>query len=190
MISATSPMFTVFFARWFIKEPILKVNLINFVIVFIGIILIVKPPFIFGWTDMYTSNPQAKWAVLGTVLSCVFLQSNVLVVLRQLKSVHWSLPIATLGTIGFFITLIPVIVLGSLCLPDNLIDRFYTVLTGFTEFGGQISMVLVAKYENAATGSLLSMAFHIIVTFLGQFIFLQVCMKLFKHLYDIWTSHI
>ena len=85
MISATSPMFTVFFAKWFLKEPILKIDLINIIIVFTGIILIVKPPFIFGWTELYTNDPQAKWAVLGTIVSCVFLQSNVLVVLRQLK---------------------------------------------------------------------------------------------------------
>ena len=102
-------MFTVFFARWFLKEPILKTDLINIGLVFGGIILIVKPPFIFGWTDMYTSDPHAKacmksyflspyfcenvfdctlslqWAVLGTILSCVFVQSNVLVVLRFLK---------------------------------------------------------------------------------------------------------
>ena len=36
MISATSPMFTVFFARLFIKEPIFKVDLLNFVLVFAG----------------------------------------------------------------------------------------------------------------------------------------------------------
>ena len=60
MISATSPMFTVFFARWFLKEPILKTDLINIGLVFGGIVLIVKPPFIFGWTDLYTSDPHAK----------------------------------------------------------------------------------------------------------------------------------
>ena len=85
MISASSPIFTVIYARWFIKEPILKADLLNFVVVFVGIILIVKPPFIFGWTELYTSDPQAKWAILGTILSCIFVQSNVFVVLRQLK---------------------------------------------------------------------------------------------------------
>ena len=107
MISATSPMFTVFFARWFLKEPILKTDLINIGLVFGGIVLIVKPPFIFGWTDLYTSDPHAKvtylfifakisvihfslqWAVLGTILSCVFIQSNVLVVLRFLKGNYY-----------------------------------------------------------------------------------------------------
>ena len=105
MISATSPMFTVFFARLFIKEPIFKVDLLNFVLVFagksvflyltatptmiffifVGIIMICKPPFIFGWTDLYTTDPQAKWAVLALILSSIFIQSNIFVIMRRLK---------------------------------------------------------------------------------------------------------
>ena len=98
-------MFTVFFARLFIKEPIFKVDLLNFVLVFagksvflyltatstmiffifVGIIMICKPPFIFGWTDLYTTDPQAKWAVLALILSSIFIQSNIFVIMRRLK---------------------------------------------------------------------------------------------------------
>ena len=35
-------------------------------------------------------------------------------------------------------------------------------------------MSLIAKFENAATGALLMMAFDIVVTFLAQFLFFQV----------------
>ena len=51
----------------------------------LGILLIVKPPFIFGWTELYTDDPQAKWAVMALILSSIFLQSNIFVLLRQLK---------------------------------------------------------------------------------------------------------
>ena len=87
MISATSPAFTVFFARWLIKEPILKVDLINFIFVFFGLFLIVKPPFIFGMDGMYSNDPEAKWAVLGLILTATLLQSNVFVLLRVLKGI-------------------------------------------------------------------------------------------------------
>ena len=87
MISATSPAFTVFFARWLIKEPILKVDLINFIFVFFGLFLIVKPPFIFGMDGMYSNDPDTKWAVLGLILTATLLQSNVFVLLRVLKGI-------------------------------------------------------------------------------------------------------
>ena len=51
----------------------------------LGILLIVKTPFIFGWTELYTDDPQAKWAVMALILSSIFLQSNIFVLLRQLK---------------------------------------------------------------------------------------------------------
>ena len=47
--------------------------------------MICKPPFIFGWTDLYTTDPQAKWAVLALILSSIFIQSNIFVIMRRLK---------------------------------------------------------------------------------------------------------
>ena len=63
MISATAPIFTVFYARIFIKESIVVADLINVIIVFIGIIMVVKPPFLFGSTEMYKEDPEAIYAV-------------------------------------------------------------------------------------------------------------------------------
>ena len=45
MISATSPMFTTIQARIFLKEKIAAADIINLILVFAGIIFIVKPPF-------------------------------------------------------------------------------------------------------------------------------------------------
>ena len=89
MITSTSTIFTVLWARLLIKEPILKVDLLNFVLVFLGIIFIAKPPFIFGTNANMDSddNPQAKWAILALVFSSAFLTSNVFVLLRMLKGI-------------------------------------------------------------------------------------------------------
>ena len=59
---ATAPIFTVISARIFIKEPICKLDLFNIVLVIAGIILVVKPPFIFGNSDVYE-------AVCGLIFS-------------------------------------------------------------------------------------------------------------------------
>ena len=85
MISATSPMFTVLFARIFIKEPVLPIDIINILVVLAGIVLIVKPDFIFGNSEMYLQDPEAVYAVVILILSSMFLQANVYVTLRMLK---------------------------------------------------------------------------------------------------------
>ena len=40
-------------ARIFLKEPIIVLDLLNISMVLIGIVLIVKPPFIFGDLEVY-----------------------------------------------------------------------------------------------------------------------------------------
>ena len=85
MISATAPISAVFFARIFIKESIVMADLINIVIVFIGIIMIVKPPFLFGVTAMYNEDPEAIYAVVLMICNSIFNQANLYVLMRILK---------------------------------------------------------------------------------------------------------
>ena len=85
MISATAPIFTVFYAKIFINESIVMADLINVVIVFIGIIMIVKPPFLFGSTAMYNEDPEAIYAVVLMICNSILNQANIYVLLRILK---------------------------------------------------------------------------------------------------------
>ena len=78
MVAATSPLFTVFFARIILKEPIYRVDILNVMIVFGGIILIAKPPFLFGNTvTSYFDNADTTIAIVVLFLSSVFLQSGI-----------------------------------------------------------------------------------------------------------------
>ena len=89
MITATSPLFTVFFGRLFIKEAILPIDIFNVVLVFIGMMCIVKPPFLFGSVDeLYSNDPEAIYAVIVLTLGSIFLQPIVYVILRILKGIH------------------------------------------------------------------------------------------------------
>ena len=59
MISATAPMFTTIYARIFLKEAIAVADILNLVLVFVGIVFIVKPPFLFGHSQIYQEDPEA-----------------------------------------------------------------------------------------------------------------------------------
>ena len=87
MISATSPMFTTIQARFFLKEKIATADTINLILVFVGIIFIVKPPFIFGYSKMYDEDPEALTAIIVLVLGSIFLQATVYTILRLLKGI-------------------------------------------------------------------------------------------------------
>ena len=85
MITATSPLYTVFFARLFIKEPIFKVDILNVFFVGIGIILIAKPPFIFGKSILYFQDMEATYALAALIASAILLGPNIFITLRLVK---------------------------------------------------------------------------------------------------------
>ena len=85
LITAASPIFTVFFARLFIKEPVLIIDLINVAFIVFGMVLIVKPGFIFGYTNMFEYDSEAVYALIAVISSSLLLQPNVYIILRLLK---------------------------------------------------------------------------------------------------------
>ena len=87
MISATSPMFTTIQARFFLKEKIAAADIINLILVFAGIIFIVKPPFIFGQSEIYQEDPEALYAIIALLFGNVFLWAPTFIILRKLKGI-------------------------------------------------------------------------------------------------------
>ena len=78
-------MFTTIYARFFLKEPIVPSDILNLFLVFAGIIFIVKPPFIFGYSKMYNEDPEALYAIIALLFGNVFLWAPTFIILRKLK---------------------------------------------------------------------------------------------------------
>ena len=85
MISATAPMFTALYARIFLKEKIAIADILNLIFVFVGIVFIVKPPFIFGDSDTFFQDPEAIYAMVALIIGSAILQAGVFTILRVLK---------------------------------------------------------------------------------------------------------
>ena len=85
MISATAPMFTALYARIFLKEKIAIADILNLIFVFVGIVFIVKPPFIFGDSDTFFQDPEAIYAMIALIIGSAILQAGVFTILRVLK---------------------------------------------------------------------------------------------------------
>ena len=60
------------------------------------------------------------------------------------------------------------------CLPDTYLDRFFIVFIGILSFGGQVALVLLARFESAGTTALLRKSFDVILAFAFQLIFFGV----------------
>jgi len=173
MIIASSPMFTTIYARFFLKEPIVPSDILNLFLVFAGIIFIVKPPFIFGYSKMYNEDPEALYAIIALLFGNVFLWAPTFIILRKLKEVHWSVNLSIYGCIGFIECLIAVLIFTPLCLPESGLERFYLILIGILSLFAQMTFVIACKFENAATVCLLRNAFNVIFAFIFQIVVFQ-----------------
>ena len=100
MISAGSPIWVVIFARIFLKERLLVFDIINIFITLLGIVFIIKPPFIFGYDLSFELDHEYYVAGIVVFLGSVILQSNVYIILRLLKDVHFSVTLFMFGSIG------------------------------------------------------------------------------------------
>ena len=87
VISASSTFFVCIYARIFLKEPIKALNFLNIGFVICGIMLIAKPPLIFGGdnNDIYSKDKLAIYAVSMLIAQNIFLDPNVFIALRALK---------------------------------------------------------------------------------------------------------
>ena len=85
MIAATAPLFTIFYARVFLKESVSVLDLMNLVLVFAGVVFIVKPPFLFGSSDGYNEDSTTLYAMIGLLVGSLLLMAPIYVILRKLK---------------------------------------------------------------------------------------------------------
>ena len=86
MVISSSSLFVCFHARIILKEPITRLNIINVFLVLGGLILIVEPPLIFGFTrDEFLDDPLAFSAMIAMAFSSMFIFPMVNVIFRLLR---------------------------------------------------------------------------------------------------------
>ena len=90
MIAASSTIFVCVYGRIFLKEPILKVNILNVFLVLCGILLITRPTFIFGHqdVDVYANDKLSVYAVIILSALSIFMFPAISISLRALRGME------------------------------------------------------------------------------------------------------
>ena len=171
MISAASPVWVVIFARIFLKEPLLIFDIVNIFVTLLGILFIIRPPFIFGYDPSFILDNEYYIASLIVFLGS-FLQSNVYILLRMLKNVHFSVTLLVFGTIGALESSVFMASLGRPCIPQCGFERAMMIAIGLLSFIAQIMLTVSLQIEEAGKVSIMRKSGDILFAFLFQiFIF-------------------
>merc|ERR1712223_2313096 len=94
IISATGAVFSCVPSRIFLQEEITVSHIVNITSNLVGMLLVVKPSFLFdNTTHLYANNDDFQSTAIGLItFSALFCQSNTFVLERKLKDLHATIP--------------------------------------------------------------------------------------------------
>lgn len=172
VISFSSPVFTSIFAWLFLKEKYSLWDALFTVFAIVGVILIVRPPFLFGsssaWaSERYSVHLKGTFAAVGYAV----LGASTLVILRKMGvSVDYFLSIWYYVVLGFIECAIVLSVLGAWSLPNCGLDRLFLVLIGLFGLGGQVFLTKALQIEKAGLVAIMK-TMDVVFAFIFQIIF-------------------
>ena len=89
----------------------------------VNLIWYFRPPFLFGYDPLFEFDNQYYIAGVIVFFGSVLFQSNVYILLRMLKGVHYSVTLSIFGLIGMLESAVFMFALGDGCIPACGEDR-------------------------------------------------------------------
>ncbi|XP_055382917.1 solute carrier family 35 member G1 [Condylostylus longicornis] len=176
VIIFSTPVFVAIFARLFLKEPCGLFNILTIILTLVGVVLITRPPFIFGDLSPTVSDEiyldKQRFDVWGPVaaISSTLFGANVYILLRALKNLHYSVIMTNFGAFALIYTIIVCWSIGAICWPKCGLDRFLVIILAVFSFLGQILLTLSLQIEQAGPVAIARCA-DIVFAFIWQVLF-------------------
>ncbi|KAK9874137.1 hypothetical protein WA026_002492 [Henosepilachna vigintioctopunctata] len=175
------PVFTAIFARMFLKEPCGLFNVFSVILTLIGVVLITRPAALFGNTIDSFGDSDAKtdiWVAVAAFSATLF-GANAYVLLRALKSIHFSVIMTNFGSFALTQCLLVSYFIGALCLPPCGSDRYLIVALAVFSFLGQILLTLALQLEQAGPVAI-ARSSDIVFAFIWQVMFFNEIPNMFS----------
>lgn len=172
VIMFSNPVFTSVLAWIFLKERCTIWDCVFTVFTLTGVILIARPPFIFGKhlsgiESNYSNHIKGAVAAFTGAIGA----ACTIVVLRKIgKSVHYYLSVWYYAVIGLIECIITVSVLGEWKIPSCGRDRWMLMLIAVLGIAGQSFLTKALQIEKAGPVALMRTV-DVVLAFIFQFIF-------------------
>ncbi|XP_012999357.1 solute carrier family 35 member G1 isoform X1 [Cavia porcellus] len=172
VISFSCPVFTSLFAWIFLKEKYSLWDAFFTLFTITGVILIVRPPFLFGsdtsgMEGSYSVHLKGTFAAIGHAVFAAL----TLVILRKMgKSVDYFLSIWYYVILGLAESIVVLFILGEWSLPYCGLDRLFLILIGLLGLGGQVFITKAVQVEKAGPVAIMK-TMDVVFAFIFQIIF-------------------
>ncbi|XP_078079663.1 solute carrier family 35 member G1 isoform X2 [Mustelus asterias] len=174
VILISNPVFVSIFAWIFLKEKCNWLYPIFLVFTLTGVILIARPPFIFGY-NISGSGVDYKNRIKGTAAAFggAICAALTLIVIRKMgKSVNYLISIWSYSLTGLVLCAIAISFANEWKLPNCGLDRAFIILIGVFGMGGQIFLTKALQIEKAGPVALMKTT-EVPMAFILQYLFLH-----------------
>ncbi|KAM8911582.1 solute carrier family 35 member G1 isoform 1-T1 [Lycaon pictus] len=172
VITFSTPVFTSIFAWIFLKEKYSPWDALFTVFTITGVILIVRPPFLFG-ASAASGDGNYSVHLKGTVAAvahAVFAALTLVILRRMGKSVDYFLSIWYYVILGLLECVVVLFILGEWSLPYCGLDRLFLILIGLFGLGGQVFLAKAIQIEKAGPVAIMK-TMDVVFAFILQIIF-------------------
>lgn len=173
VIMFSNPVFTALLAWIFLKERCTILDVIFTVFTLTGVILIARPPFLFGGgmaeiEGNYTNHIKGTVAAFAGAIAT----ACTMVILRKMgKNVHFCLSIWYYAVLGFIECIVALFIIDEWTLPSCGWDRWNLMAIGLLGVGGQMFLTKALQIEKAGPVALMR-TMDVVLAFALQFFFL------------------
>ncbi|CAI6368773.1 unnamed protein product [Macrosiphum euphorbiae] len=159
------PVMVAIFARIFLKEPCGLFHYFTLFLTMIGVLLITRPPFLFG-----QSTKQYNFLAPLAALLSTFFGAIVYILLRTLKDLHFSVIMVTFATYSIIQTTSMAWATGNLCWPKSGTEIILIVALGVFSFSASTLITIASQFEEAGLVAI-ARTVDVVFAFVWQIIF-------------------
>lgn len=168
------PVVVAIFARIFLKEPCGLFHYFTLFLTMLGVLMITKPPFLFGHSTKHYNFLGPLAALSSTVFAAI-----VYILLRALKDLHFSVIMVCFATYSVLQTSTMAWATGNLCWPKCGSERLLVVSLGVLSFSGQMLLTIAAQLEEAGLVAI-ARTVDVVFAFMWQIIFFDEIPNVFS----------
>lgn len=164
LITFLEPSLIIILAWLILKERVQKMEFVGCLVSFIGVILIVRPPFLFGSsttvdTGVESNNPAEKLFAALVALLGAFAMAGVYIVIRYLgNQVDAIMNVSYFALVTVIVSLVGIIMIPSMKfqIPRTFKEWTLFINLGISGFCLQLLLTLGIQRERAGRGSLVT----------------------------------
>lgn len=197
LISFLSPSITILLAWIVLREKVHRYECIGCIAALFGVVLIVRPPFLFGdlaankndtgeLTEAYnpaeSSNPKERLLASMVALVGTFGAGSIYIIIRYIgKKAHAIMSVSYFSLVTLIVSTIGVLIIPSMKfqIPHSLKEWLLFLNLGFSGFFFQLLLTLGIQKERAGRGSLVAYTQMIYALLWDIF--------LYHHIPSIWS---